>query len=79
MSRKLYHLIKWFHGSKDFAGMKAGKLAIRPWLSCTYNENTLADLPSSVQFPILTSNKIIYNTIYIQANKHSCGYCTFYS
>ena len=67
MSLKLCHLIKWFHGSKDFAGMKSGKLAIRPWLSCPYNENMLADLPSSVQFPILTSNKIIYNTIYIQA------------
>ena len=28
--------------------MKAEKLAIRPWLSCQYNENTLVDLPSSV-------------------------------
>ena len=28
--------------------MEAGKLAIRPWLVCQYNENTLVDLPSSV-------------------------------
>jgi hypothetical protein len=28
--------------------MKAGKLAIWPWLVCQYNENTLVDLPSSV-------------------------------
>ena len=28
--------------------MKAGKSAIRPWLSCQYNENTLVDRPSSV-------------------------------
>ena len=28
--------------------MKARKLAIRPWLSCQYTENTLMDLPSSV-------------------------------
>ena len=28
--------------------MKAGKLAIWPWLSCPYNEHTLVDLPSSV-------------------------------
>ena len=28
--------------------MKTGKLAIRPWLVCQYNENTLVDLLSSV-------------------------------
>ena len=28
--------------------MKVGKLAIRPWLSCQYTENTLMDLLSSV-------------------------------
>ena len=28
--------------------MKAGKSAIRPWMSCPYNDNTLLDLPSSV-------------------------------
>ena len=28
--------------------MKTGKLAIRPWLSCPYNEHMLVDLPSSV-------------------------------
>ena len=28
--------------------MKAGKSAIRSWLSCQYNENTVVDLPSSV-------------------------------
>ena len=27
--------------------MKAGKLAIRPWLSCQYTENTLIDEPCS--------------------------------
>ena len=30
--------------------MKAGKLAIRPWLSCPYNKHTLVDLPSSVLY-----------------------------
>ena len=39
-----------FHRSKDFEAMKAGKLAIWPWLSCQYNKNTLVDLPSSVHF-----------------------------
>ena len=34
--------------SKDFEAMKTGKLAIRPWLSCQYKENTLVDLLSSV-------------------------------
>ena len=28
--------------------MKAGKLAILPWLSCPYNKHRLMDLPSSV-------------------------------
>ena len=31
--------------SKDFETMKAGKLAILPWLICQYNENMLMDLP----------------------------------
>ena len=51
MCRKLCHFIRglwWFHRSKYFEAMKAGKLAILPWLSCQYNENTLLDLPSSV-------------------------------
>ena len=51
MCRKLCHLIWgiwWFHRSKDFEAMKAEKLAIRPWLSCPYSENTLMDLPASV-------------------------------
>ena len=42
MCHKLCHLIwgRWrFHGSKDFEAMKAGKLAIWPWLSCRYTEN----------------------------------------
>ena len=50
MCRKLCNLIWgiwWFHRSKDFEYMKAGKLAIWPWLS-QYTENTLKDLPSSV-------------------------------
>ena len=53
MCRKLCHLIWgiwWFHRSKDFEAMKAGKMAIPPWLSCQYNENTLVNLPSSVRF-----------------------------
>ena len=40
--------IWWFHRSKDFEVMKAGKSAIWHWLVCQYNENTLVDLPSSV-------------------------------
>ena len=44
----LFHLIWWFHRSKDFEAMKAGILAIWPWLSYQYKENTLVDLPSSV-------------------------------
>ena len=38
--------------SKEFEALKAGKSAIRPWLSCQYNENTLVDLPSSVSTSI---------------------------
>ena len=38
----------WFHRSKDFKAMKAGKLAIWPRLSCPYSEITIMDLPSSV-------------------------------
>ena len=37
--------------------MKAGKLAIRPWLSCPYNEHRLLDLPSSVALPGLILNR----------------------
>ena len=37
--------------------IKAGKLALRPWLSCPYNENTLMDLPSSVGVGGKTANK----------------------
>ena len=51
MCRKLCHLIWgiwWCHRSKDFEAMEAGKLAIRPWLSCQYNENTFVDLPYSM-------------------------------
>ena len=44
MSFSLRYL--WFHRSKDFEAMKAGKLAIWPWLSCQYTENILTDLPS---------------------------------
>ena len=62
MCRKLCHFIWgiwWFHRSKDFEAMKAGKSAIRPWLSCQYNENTLVDLPSSVGLPLRFPNKIL--------------------
>ena len=40
----------WFHRSKDFEAIKAGKLAIRPWLSCQYTENTLMDEPSDLDW-----------------------------
>ena len=43
-----FEVVGWFHSSKDFEAMKAGKLAIRPWLSCPYIENALVDFPSSV-------------------------------
>ena len=33
--------------SKDFETMKAGNLAIWPWLICQYNKNTLVDLHKS--------------------------------
>ena len=51
MCHKLCHFIWgiwWFHWSKDFEAMKAGKLAIWPWLSCPYKEHTFVDLPSSM-------------------------------
>ena len=37
-----------FIGLKIFEVMKAGKLAVWPWLVGRYNENTLLDLPSPV-------------------------------
>ena len=43
-----------FHGSNDFEAMKAGKLAIWPWLSCPYNKHRLVDLQSSM----LASSKL---------------------
>ena len=46
--RILCHLI-WgiwrLHRLKYFEAMKAGKLAIWPWLSCRYTENTLMEEP----------------------------------
>ena len=51
MCRKLFHFIWaiwWFPRSNYFEAMKAGKLAIQPWLSCPYNKHTLVDLPSFV-------------------------------
>ena len=56
MCHKLSHFIWgiwWFHRSKDFEAMKAGKSAFRPWLSCPYNEHMLVDLLSSVKNPLL--------------------------
>ena len=56
MCWKICHLIWgiwWFHRSKDFEAMKAGKLAIRPWLSCPYNKNMLVDLPSFVLITVI--------------------------
>ena len=55
MGHKLFHFISgiwWFHRSKKFEAMKAGKSTIRPWLFCQYNENTLVDLLSSVAHSI---------------------------
>ena len=40
-----------------FEAMKAGKLAIWPWLSCPYDKNTHVDLPSSVCLTIFSSEK----------------------
>ena len=47
--------------SKDFEAMKTGKLAIRPWLSCPYNEITLVDLQSSVVAALQNAQKL-HNT-----------------
>ena len=39
-----FHLrYKRFYRSNNFEAMKAEKLAIWPWLSCRYTENTLMD------------------------------------
>ena len=65
---KLCHFIWdiwWFHRSKDFEAMKAGKLAIRPWLACQYNENTLVDLPYSVGKADLLAFKIFFIIQYV--------------
>ena len=40
-----------FHRSKYFEAMKAGKLAIRPWLSYQYTKNTLMDELCVTLFP----------------------------
>ena len=45
-----------FLGQNVFEVMKAGKLAIRPWLRCPSNEHTLVDFPSSVVLPGLRSD-----------------------
>ena len=49
-------IVNYFNTSKctanyviSFEAMKAGKMAIRPWLSCPYNKHTLVDLSFSVQ------------------------------
>ena len=63
MCRKLCHFIWniwWFHWSKDFEAMKAGKSAIQPWLSCPYNEHTLMDLPSSVYSTVIISSFVLF-------------------
>ena len=56
--------------------MKAGKLAICPWLICQYTENMLMDLPSSVisgktyNLDLNAQIKIhILNVIYLEATK----------
>ena len=66
--RKLCHLIWgiwWFHRSKYFEVMKAGKSAIRPWLSWQYTENTLIALPSSVN-QIVKVNLLISDYFYVE-------------
>ena len=47
-----------FIGQKTEA-MKSGKLAIRPWLSCPYNEHMLVDLPSSVVLYLMKQKKLL--------------------
>ena len=81
MCPKSCHLIWgiwWFHRSKDFEAMKAGKSAIWPWLSYLYNEHMLVDLPSSVpqadnpcprnrllKVALITSDNIDYKTFFL--------------
>ena len=51
MCHKSFHFIRgicWLHSSKAFEAMKAGKLAIWPWLSCQYNKNMLVDFLCSL-------------------------------
>ena len=60
--RKLCHLgLIWgicrFHRSKDFEARKAGKTAIRPWLSCRFIEDTLVYFHISSR-PTESSNTI---------------------
>ena len=61
MCHELQHLI-WgiwqLHRSKDFEAMKAGKLAIRPWMSCQYTKNTLMDKPCHIWFDNSTLLKL---------------------
>ena len=45
--------------------MKAGKLAIRPWLCCPYNEHTLVDLPSSVLVTLKLRNPYVSHSLKI--------------
>ena len=55
--QKHFRGIWWFHSSKDFEAMKAGELAIWPWLSCQYTGNTLMGEPwySRIQNKLLCS------------------------
>ena len=47
-----------FYRSKGFEAMKAGKLAIQPWLSCRVTKNTLMDEPwaKPIQFLKMSKN-----------------------
>ena len=78
MCRKLCHLIWgiwWFLRLKVFEAMKAGKLAIWPWLSCQYTENTSSMLKSDFQSQLYTSRIIrIYRSL-IAINNNSSRAC----
>ena len=54
--------------SKVFEAMKTGKLAIRHWLSCPYNNHTLVNLQSSVVGPENNTTKCYFNQFSAASN-----------
>ena len=59
--------IWWFNKSKDFEDIKAGMLAMRPWLSCQYSKNTLmVRLPcKELIYVIYQNTKVSFEHRYI--------------